>query len=113
MIDQETDALLSEYRQAAEGTSHPDAREANKYHDQMHAAYRLLRNSEAGRAAIASLMSHGNPHVRCWSAAHSLQWQPESARSVLQKLHDENGPCSFDAEMTLDEYDKGHLSFEY
>ena len=113
MANSDLDRLLEEYRRAAEGTSDPDPREANRCHDKMHAAYKALRESEAGRMGIASLVSHESPHVRCWAAAHSLQWQPESARIVLERLRDDRGPCSFDAEMTIKEYDKGRLSYDY
>ena len=113
MTNSDLDRLLAQYGRAAEGTSNPDPHEANQWHDEMHAAYKALRESEAGRMGIASLMSHEDPHVRCWAAAHSLQWQPESARIVLEKLRDDGGPCAFDAEMTIDEYDKGRLSYDY
>ncbi|NQU19711.1 MAG: DUF2019 domain-containing protein [Candidatus Nealsonbacteria bacterium] len=57
-------------------------------------------------------MSHDNPHVRLWAAAHSLEWAPDAARVALEKLRDGDGPGSFDAKWTLKEYErKGRLSF--
>ena len=58
-------------------------------------------------------MSDTSPHVRCWAAAHSLQWDAPKSRHTLERLRDAGGPCSFDAEMVLAEYEKGTLSFDY
>ena len=63
--------------------------------------------------AIRQLMADPEPSVRCCAAANSLQWKPEDARRVLEKLRDSQGPFSFDAEMTLSEFDKGRLKFGY
>ena len=99
------------YRKFAAETGARDPEIANAAHDKMHRAYKLLRESEAGRAAIFALTTDPDPHVRCWSAAHSLVWQPEHARAVLEKLVIDDGVCSFTARMTLREFDAGRLSF--
>jgi hypothetical protein len=107
-------AELSErYREAAAGTGASDAATANMWHDVMHSCYKKLCTTTAGRAAIIALMSDVLPHVRCWAASHSLEWEPEIARTTLEALRDSGGACSFDAEMVLKEYAKGHLSFDY
>jgi len=107
--------VLTEYRQAAEGTDDlADAKTQNQAAHRIHACYKTLRETNEGREAIIALMSDANPHVRTWAAAHSLQWKPEQAKKVLEALRDENTfPYSFDAEMTLEEYRKGRLSFDY
>lgn len=105
--------LVSGYKQAAEGTSNPDSKQANKSHDVMHIYYKRLRQTEAGRTGIVGLLNDESPHVRCWAAAHSLAWATDEAIATLRALRDAKGPCSFDAEMTLGEFQKGRLNFEY
>ncbi len=105
--------LVSQYTQAAEGTSNPDPKQANKSHDIMHIYYKKLRQTDAGRTGITELLNNHSPAVRCWAAAHSLAWATEQAKAVLIALRDAKGPRSFTAEMTLIEFEKGRLSFEY
>jgi len=113
MIDN-INELVERYRQGAIGNDDiSDPKKANKSHAQLHECYKILRESNEGRQVIINLMSDPEPSVRCWAAAHSLQWKLDVARGVLEALRDSRGPCSFDAEMTLQEYDKGRLTFDY
>ncbi|HUW58723.1 MAG TPA: DUF2019 domain-containing protein [Planctomycetota bacterium] len=105
---------VARYRQGAIATGDvSNPKKANKGAKQLHACYRALRASEEGHNALIGLMEDPEPSVRCWAAAHSLQWRPDVARRVLEALRDSQGPFSFDAEMTLQEYDKGRLTFDY
>lgn len=113
MIDGITN-LTERYRQGAIGTADiSDPKKANKCQAQMHFCYKILRETEAGREAIIALMNDAEPSVRCWAAAHALQWRADLARRALEGLRDSQGPYSFTAEMTLEEYDKGRLTFDY
>ncbi|HEX5399144.1 MAG TPA: hypothetical protein VFY06_08860 [Verrucomicrobiae bacterium] len=105
--------LLKQYREGAEGTGNPVSKKANTSHDQMHVAYKQLRECSDGKVGIVALMADENPHVKCWAAAHSLAWEPDKARAVLEELRDFRGACSFDAEMVLEQFDAGKLTFEY
>lgn len=106
--------LIADYCEAASGTADHNPKNANRWHDKMHACYKVLRQSEAGRKLITSQLSHEDPYVRGWAAAHSLQWAPEAARGVLEALQGSSDwRLVVDAEMTLREYDKGRLSFDY
>lgn len=107
------DSLLILYRHGAEGTSAADPKVANKHQRQMHGAYKKLRVTPDGRAGISALMNDPSPHVRCWAAAHVLGWDVAGAKNALQILRDSGGPCSFDAEMTLEAFSEGRLSFDY
>jgi hypothetical protein len=107
------DRLLALYRESAEGTSAPDPKAANRCQREMHAVYKKLRVTPEGRAGITALMNDSSPHVRCWAAAHSLGWNVTDAISTLRALRENGGPCSFDAEMTLEAFNDGRLSFEY
>jgi len=90
-----------------------DPQKANKWHDEWHAYYKILRATNEGREAIIALMQDEEPAVRCGAASHSLQWAPEIAREVLEALRDSPGSCKFEAQMILTEYDKGRLTFDY
>jgi hypothetical protein len=105
--------LLGVYREGADGTSATDPKVANKWQRKMHECYKKLRETPLGREGIIGLMKDPSPHVRCWAGAHSLQWEPNEAKSTLEALWKSGGPCSFDAEITLEEFSKGNLSFDY
>jgi hypothetical protein len=113
MATESVNELLAVYRDGAEGTSSSDPRLANKWQRKMHGCYKRLRETPQGRAGITALMGDSSPHIRCWAAAHSLEWELERAKSTLDSLRDSGGPCSIDAEMTLKEFSKGGLSFDY
>jgi hypothetical protein len=105
--------LAIRYREAAYrsgDTSNPKAQ--NKWADQVHALYRKLAPTAAGRAAIIQLMDDTDPHVAGWAAAHSLQWVPHQARQVLEVIRDSGGRGSLAAKWTIREFDKGTLTFD-
>jgi hypothetical protein len=112
---QQIDDLIKRYRDGAEGTGSSEASLSNSFQKSMHACYKQLRETAEGQSAIMSLMSDPSPYVRCWASVHSLQWNMPAARNVLELIRDSKGPASFDAEMTLEELEKGRLdiSFDY
>lgn len=107
------ETLFLQYIQGADGTKNKNPKIANKSHDRMHVAFKILRESEEGRQKIISLLDHEGPHVRLWAAAHSLKWVPDEAKLVLEALRDSDGPGSISAGITLKEFEKGSLSFNY
>jgi hypothetical protein len=107
------DNLLAGYREGAEGTSASDPKAANNWQQKMHACYKQLRDLPDGRAAIISCLDDPSPHVRCWAGAHCLQWELTKAQLTLERLRDSHGPCAFTAEITLEEFQKGRLLFDY
>jgi hypothetical protein len=114
MFSQHVSELLAKYSEAAAGTAETTPNIQNKWADILHECYKSLCKSEEGRRGIIVLMNDGNPNVRLWAASHSLQWTPEAASKVLENLRDAVGfPCSFNAEITLEEFQKGSLSFDY
>jgi hypothetical protein len=107
------DPLIAEYRAGALQSSSSNPETSNAGHDRLHAAFKELRKTEPGRMEIERLMADEVPHVRLWAAAHCLTWANDRARPVLIELVLGRGPRSFDAKMTLEEFDKGTLSFDY
>jgi DNA-directed RNA polymerase subunit F len=116
MRDPTVEELVEQYREAvAEHSSMStiDPQKANRAHDRLHQIYKILRQSPAGRQAIAALLDDPNPEVRCWAAAHSLEWSPLRARRVLEELSKRDDLIGFEALMILQEFDAGRLSFDY
>ena len=103
--------LLRQYHEAAARTSDPNPKAANKWADKVFKLRDLLRETEEGRNGITSMIWDPDRHVQLWAASQSLEWTPEKARPALEHLKNSHGPCSFSAEMTLIEYDKGNLHF--
>ena len=114
MIRDDVQDLLARYRAAASGTTDENSEQQNDSADRVHAYYKSLRETLEGREGIIGLMSDPTPQVRLWAASHSLAWSPDCARRVLEALRDSaEFPTSFTAEMTLAEFDKGALGFDY
>jgi hypothetical protein len=91
-------------------------RRANELFDRTHAQFKVLRETEEGRAGITALMRDPNPYVASTAAAHSLLWEPEMATAVLEALEaSENvpGQVQMSAKYTLKEWRAGRLSFDY
>jgi hypothetical protein len=83
--------LLAEHRETlvrwGEESERLDERRAvgraNKLFEEAHAQFKLLRESEEGRAGIAALMHDPNPYVASTAAGHCLLWEPDDATAVL------------------------------
>lgn len=91
-----------------------DTKAQNTAARKMQACYRILCATEEGKAGLIGLMSDSDPGVRLSAAARCLQWVPEQAESALEALRRTNTfPISFEAEMTLEQYRKGRLSFDF
>jgi hypothetical protein len=56
--------------------------------------------------------SHIDPYVRLWAAAHALEFAPDDGvHGSLLAFSMRKGPPSFDAAVTLQEWQKGSLKF--
>jgi Domain of unknown function (DUF2019) len=107
---------LAEYRELvdewAKELSRGNPRRANRLFDRFKRTSRDLIRSTGGREGIMALMADPNQFVRLVAATESLRWVPERARRVLEAIRDSNGYASFDAEMTLTEYEEGRLKLD-
>jgi hypothetical protein len=89
---------------------------ANKLFDRTHAQFKVLRESQDGRAGITALMTDPNPYAASTAAAHSLVWEHEAAIAVLESLEEsEHVPWQVQtsAKYTLKEWREGNLSFDW
>lgn len=108
--------LLEIYVEAAAGhgtaTLDGNYRKANRHHDALAAVYRELRSrGTAAQRSLLGLLNHPNAGVRCWAAAHALEFAPDEGEPVLEALTKTPGIFALDAEMALQEWRKGALKF--
>lgn len=108
--------LLERYAEAAirhkEGLTSGDYKRTNRAADALgKIAADLDAHGDAGKQALAELMTHESMAVRCSAARDSLFLvdQEEKARAVLKEISREEGMIGFDAEMVLEVWDKGEL----
>ncbi|HEY2853608.1 MAG TPA: DUF2019 domain-containing protein [Gemmatimonadaceae bacterium] len=109
--------LVAEYEAGAElhgrGTHEGDHKLANAGYEKLASAYRQLRERGLeAQMALLPLLSHADPAVRAWVAAHALEFAPTRGEAVLQQIM--SGPPSperLSAQMTLREWKKGTLQF--
>lgn len=109
--------LLEVYRVEAqvhgEATDRGDYKAANKAHDCLAAAYRVLRSrGDSAQSGILQFLESQNQHLRCWAAAHALEFCPAKGEPVLRKLaNSEPGVVRLNAETVLSEWKEGNLRF--
>ena len=83
--------------------------EATRLEREHRALYRRLRTTEAGRAAISSLLDDPEPAVRVLAATHSLEWEPDRSTAVLRALAESGGRFAVDALWALRSHAAGQL----
>lgn len=61
---------------------------------------------------LVKLLDHENENVRLWVSTHLLTYDEKLAKDSLKKIADRKvGLASFSAEMTLQEWSKGKLTY--
>jgi hypothetical protein len=100
--------------ESVEGTD-VKSRKANRLFDENRVYLWRLREDERGRALIETLLADADPGVRLKAAAHTLEWNPEAARPVLEAVGSLVRPWqhAHAAKMTVREFDAGRLRFDY
>lgn len=85
----------------------------NKYAKRYIAAYKKLRDhGEAGRDALAALLTHPRMDVRVYAAACLLSDRPEQARPVLEEAAKGEGLIPFEASQALKHWNAGTWSLD-
>lgn len=108
-----TDALNIFYNSAkvfGDATETGDYKKGNKQHDAIRKCIAYLK-SEGKLEELQVFYESENPSVRLWSAYALLPVYPARSRKVLNDLIEEKCPMSFEAKITLQEWDKGTLGF--
>jgi hypothetical protein len=87
-------------------------KDANRQADRISELYLALRErGAADQRALLPLLNHIEFGVRLWAAAHALEFAPELAEPVLDKLMSSHGLPSQIAAATLREWHSGDLHF--
>jgi hypothetical protein len=109
-----TEQLVERYVNAA--AAHARASEqgdyvvANPQHEIVATIYRELRERRE-REALLPLLQADDPAVRAWAASHALEFAPAAGEPVLRELSTASGLVGFNAQMTLDTWCSGDLTF--
>lgn len=103
-------AILAEWLRAR---SEGRVAAANRRVEQAHALAKRLRQYSEGRAEIEALFVHADDGIRLSAAYEALQWAPERAEPVIEAIRDSNGPESFNAGVTLEEWRAGRLDLDW
>jgi Domain of unknown function (DUF2019) len=100
-------SLIEEYVQAAilygQALSAAEHKKANKQHSRVTKVYqKLMSTGTDAQRALLELLEHPEVSVRCWAAAHALNFAPERGETMLSKIAaDGPMPLSMTAETVL------------
>ncbi|WP_164015502.1 DUF2019 domain-containing protein [Pyxidicoccus trucidator] len=85
-----------------------DARTGNKYARQVNIAFdKLCAHGNAGRDALAALLTHPRMDVRVKAAAFLLRHRTDEAKAVLSEAAGGEGMVSFAASEALKRWEEG------
>nr|WP_164002183.1 DUF2019 domain-containing protein [Pyxidicoccus caerfyrddinensis] len=85
-----------------------DSRSGNKHARQVNAAFdKLCAQGDAGRDALAALLTHSRMDVRVKAAAFLLRHRTEEAKAVLREAAGGEGMVSFSASEALKRWEEG------
>jgi hypothetical protein len=89
------------------------AADTNRQADRRQRAYLRIRLTPSGRAVVSRLADDPNPRIRGWAATDMLAWDSERGSAILARVRDLGGAGSFEAKVTLMEYDGGKLRLDW
>lgn len=110
--------IISEYLEACiTGENAQERGDSKTYNKQQKIIQKIRRelkaNIEYGLEQLLPFLEHQNRFVRLETAISLAPVQPERAKKVLSELIDTKGLTAFNARMTLIEWEKGNLKFEF
>lgn len=94
-------------------TERADPKAANAAYRQMVRLYRELRSRGlSAQRELLSLLHDENANVRASAAYFALEFDPQSAEPVLERIdREERNLCGLTAQMVLKQWRKGELKF--
>ncbi|WP_428265655.1 HEAT repeat domain-containing protein [Haliangium sp.] len=112
MNEVDAQSLIEQYKEAAMRHGNAkSARAANAAAEKLATIYRALREQDM-RAMLLPLLESPDPSVQSWAASHALEFEPDAALPVLERLAGgPPGAVRADASMTLEEWRAGRLAF--
>jgi hypothetical protein len=85
-----------------------DAKAGNKHARQRAAAFKQLRaHGDAGRDALAALLTHPSVDVRTMAAVYLLRHRTDEAVAVLEQVARGQGLIAFEAGQALERWKEG------
>lgn len=85
-----------------------DAVASNRFADEYIGAWRRLREiGDAGREALAELLSHHEVDVRTAAATFLLRYRTAEAKQVLEEAAEGQGLVAFEAAQALKRWEEG------
>jgi hypothetical protein len=107
----EIQKLVVEFRTAAikKGDGTDDELDDMQYEVMKSSFHRLKESGDDGKEALISLLDDESKFVRVWIAAGLLVEGYSSARTVLSDIAAGSDLTSFNAKITLEEFEKGTL----
>jgi hypothetical protein len=101
-------------REHGEAIASANARAANRLFDRIMIIYQeLRRRGPVAQTLLLPLLNSEDMSVRYWAATHALDFAPALGERALESIiRGPKGLIRFNAEMTLEQWHKGLLSFE-
>lgn len=106
--------IISDFENASinNGLAQEDgnANQANKYYRLIEKRKKwLIDHDELSNPVFLELLNHDNDYVRLHASCALLHVKNEEAVNTLSELAKKKGIIGFSAEMTISEYEKGHI----
>ena len=113
----QTHSLVDEFAesvvQQTECIRRGDARTGNRYAKRRIAVFNELRKiGDAGRDALASLLTHDRSDVRVMAAAFLLRYKTKEALAVLKSEAESAGISAFGASQAIQRWEEGDWNLD-
>lgn len=90
-----------------------NSKKANVNADKMHEIRMKAKKAENYERYFFPLLNHENDYVKLYTAYFLLQSFPENSSVIIEKLSKKKGLLGFEAKMTLEEWNKENLNFDW
>lgn len=98
---------------AASWSSAKSPSQANKLLYKIHSLGNILRADKTGQKLLSDMLNLENRALCLIAAYDCLAFDASRGKKYLKLLAKSEGLYSFDAQMTLEEFRKGHLRFDW